>query len=54
MGRGREAGDRDKMMAIAPVKRWARADEVAAVVSFLASDAASYVTGSTYNVNGGI
>ena len=54
MGRRMAAGNMDKMMAITPMKRLARADEVAAVVSFLASDAASYVTGSTYNVNGGI
>lgn len=37
-----------------PLGRVAQPEEVAAVVAFLASDRASYITGQTVNVNGGM
>jgi len=37
-----------------PLGRLGKVDEVAAVVAFLASDEAAYVTGSTYFVDGGL
>jgi len=36
-----------------PLGRVGRAEEVANVVAFLASEAASYVTGSSINLDGG-
>jgi 3-oxoacyl-[acyl-carrier protein] reductase len=37
-----------------PLQRLGRADEVAAMVAFLASDSAAYITGQTIHVNGGM
>jgi 3-oxoacyl-[acyl-carrier protein] reductase len=37
-----------------PMNRFGKADEVAHLVSFLASDKAAYITGEVININGGI
>ena len=43
----------EKLAAI-PVGRLGRPEEVAALVSFLVSDDAGYMTGATLDINGGV
>jgi NAD(P)-dependent dehydrogenase (short-subunit alcohol dehydrogenase family) len=43
----------DRIVERIPARRLGRADEVASIVAFLASDEASYVSGSAYTVDGG-
>ena len=43
-----------RLKALVPLERMGKPEEVAQVALFLASDRASYVTGSTYYVDGGI
>lgn len=49
----RTEDDRARILANIPLGRLAAAEEVAAVIAFLASDDAAYVTGVTIDVNGG-
>ena len=48
---GTEAGER--YLDQIPLRRWGRVDEVAEAIVFLASDRASYLTGTSLTVDGG-
>ncbi len=54
MTRAISGGAHDDWTARIPLKRIGTADDVAAAVVFLASDAASYITGQVLAVNGGM
>jgi 3-oxoacyl-[acyl-carrier protein] reductase len=49
-----EAFDAARIRDLVPLQRAGHPDDVAAAVSFLASDAAAYITGQTIPVSGGI
>jgi 3-oxoacyl-[acyl-carrier protein] reductase len=44
---------REKVAAATPLKREGQSAEVASLVAFLVSDEASFITGASYDVNGG-
>ncbi|MBE0648110.1 MAG: 3-oxoacyl-ACP reductase FabG [Bacteroidales bacterium] len=46
--------DESQLKAMIPMGRFGNPEEVAAIVGFLASDEASYITGAVINVNGGL
>ncbi len=45
---------RESLLKQIPLGRLAKPEEIAAVVSFLASEEAGYITGATININGGL
>ena len=44
----------DQILAEIPLGRWGKPEEVAQLAAFLASDDASYITGSTHFIDGGM
>ena len=46
--------NKESMLTQIPLARLGTPEEIAAVVSFLVSEAAGYITGETIHVNGGM
>lgn len=44
----------DAILSTIPLGRFGEADEIASVVTFLCSDGATYITGQTINIDGGV
>ncbi len=53
-GMAEAAFDKATLERMVPMKRAGRADEVAALVAFLASDDAGYISGQVISINGGM
>ena len=54
MTRGLPDEQKGALLSHIPLGRFGQAEEIAAAVTFLASDGAAYVTGNTLHVNGGM
>ena len=50
----KDLGNQDDLLSLIPMKKVAEPGQVAKPICFLLSDAASYITGHTLNVNGGL
>ena len=48
------SGFAEAMQNRVPLKRFGKPADIAKLVTFLASDDASFITGSEYNIDGGI
>ena len=44
----------EKLKEAIPLKRFAEPDEIAEAIMYLSSDKASFITGETLNINGGL
>ncbi len=53
-GRGPDDIGANRLMRFIPLRRWGHADEIAALAVLLASDAAGYLNGQVFHVDGGI
>ena len=53
-GIAKRFADEQEWVRNIPMKRAGKAEDVAGLVGFLASDAAAYITGQTINVDGGL
>lgn len=45
---------KEKMLNVIPLKRFGKAEDIAAAVAFLAGETSSYITGTVLKVNGGM
>ena len=50
----KDLGNQNELLSLIPMKKVAEPGQVAKPICFLLSDAASYITGHTLNVNGGL
>jgi 3-oxoacyl-[acyl-carrier protein] reductase len=49
-----DSSQKQALLTRVPMERLGQADEIAAAVTFLASNEAAYITGTTLHVNGGM
>jgi 3-oxoacyl-[acyl-carrier protein] reductase len=54
MAHGMPEADKARIMAAIPLARFGDLEEIAALICFLASPAAAYITGATLTIDGGV